>query len=120
MRFLGRVLAGSSRFLGHGMRTARYIGRALPAVASGISYGQTLLGNRAIQSAAERVGVDPSVFRAAHRIGDAAQGALALVPGIASGARDAAQNLHTAVTDAGRSLAPARRSLADLYRDARG
>lgn len=118
MGFLGKALGTGLKFLGHAQRGAAFLGKALPHAAAGLQAAQRFTSNPAVQQAGAKLGLGPNVFARVNAIGDTTRNAIGLIPGLANNARDVAAGLQTAVTDAGRSLAPARRSIADLYRQA--
>ena len=111
MRFLAKALSGGARFLGHATSGARYLGKALPTVGKALGAAQAFSSNRAVQDLAGKVGIGPNVFSRVNSAIDTTQNAIGLLPGVA-------RDVNSALSSAGQSLQPARRSIADLYRQA--
>jgi hypothetical protein len=110
MSFLGRIASLGSRFLGRVTPVASYIGRVTPSVLRGI---QTAASNPLVGQLASRIGVNPSVLRSVGAAASNVGAGLSLIPGAIHTTREAAH-------DAMNASAPARQSLAQLYRTVQG
>ena len=106
--WLGRALGGAAKYLGKAHTAARYIGKALPTNASGAMQARQFAHSPVVQQLADNVKAG-GVLRAIDRAGAVVGQAAAIAPGVA----------HT-VGQAHQALAPAKRSIAELYATAHG
>ncbi len=111
MSFLGRALGLGQKFLGRAVQGANYIGRALPAIQQGAAGVQRFASNAAVRDISNRAGINPNVLRSVGGFASTIGSGAGMAPGIA-------RDLLTAGRTADAQLTGAKRSIADLYRQA--
>lgn len=109
--FLGKAVGGFAKFLGHAHRGARFIGKALPVVATGAVAARSFANNPSVQAMAQKAGVKPGLLDKFNAVTSGVATVAGAIPGVA-------KDVGTAATSAVTALAPARRSIADLYQAA--
>ena len=103
--FLSKALGGAAKYLGKAHSVAQYIGKALPTISAAAMQARQFANNSVVQQLAHKVKAG-GALRTLDRVGAVVGQAANLAPGIASSVQH--------------SLAPAKRSIAELYQTAHG
>ncbi len=108
MGFIGKALAaGASKFIGRAVKASQFVGKSIPQISKGLAGAQRFASNSAVQKAGQAIGIGPNVFAKVGSALGTLNSAAQLAPSVANDARAALG-----------SLAPAKRSIADLYQAA--